>query len=91
MNIFAGDIVYSKAGRDMGRPFVVLSVVDTNFVMLADGRLRKVDKPKKKKIKHLEKSGYRAQVVADKLREGLVVTNPDLKRALAEFTNDIDA
>ena len=91
MNIFAGDIVYSKAGRDAGKTLVVLSVVDENFVMLADGRLRKVDTPKKKKVKHLEKTGYKAEAVAEKLKEGLRVTNPDLKRALAELTTDIDA
>ena len=91
MNVFAGDIVYSKAGRDAGRPFVVLSVADAQHVMLADGRLRRVDKPKKKKVKHLEKSGQVAELVAQKLSEGLRVTNPDLKRALAELLSDNDA
>ncbi len=90
MEVFAGDIVYSKAGRDKDKPFVVLSVVDSQFVLLADGRLRRVDQPKKKKIKHLLKSGYSSAYIAEKLAEGAKVTNPDLKKVLAEFLNEHD-
>ncbi len=91
MEVFAGDIVYSKAGRDKDRLFVVLSVLDAQYAMLADGRLRRVDKPKKKKIKHLVKSGHASLYIAEKLSTGMKVTNPDLKKALAEFLNDCDA
>ncbi len=91
MEVFAGDIVYSKAGRDKDKPFVVLSVSDSQYAMLADGRLRPVDKPKKKKIKHLLKSGHVAAGIAEKLAAGMKVTNPDLKRVLAEFLETHDA
>ncbi len=88
MDVFAGDIVFSKAGRDSDRPFVVLAVLDSQYALLADGRLRRVDKPKKKKIKHLSKSGQVAQTVREKLSEGTKVTNIDLKRVLTEFLNE---
>ncbi len=88
MDVFAGDIVFSKAGRDKDRPFVVLEILDGQYAYLADGRLRRVDKPKKKKIKHLSKSGQLARDVQRKLNEGDKVTNVDLKRALTEFLND---
>lgn len=91
MEVFAGDIVFSKAGRDKEQPFVVLKVIDTQYVFLADGRTRRVDKPKKKKLKHLLKSGHVAQAVKEKLEADMKVTNPDLKRALAEFLGDCDA
>lgn len=91
MEVFAGEIVYSKAGRDKEKPFVVLSVLDSQYAMLADGRIRKVDKPKKKKIKHLLKSGHASAYIAEKLAEGMKVTNPDLKKVLAEFLNERDA
>ncbi len=91
MDVFAGDIVYSQAGRDKDRPFVVLAVLDAQYAMLADGRVRRVDKPKKKKIKHLLKSGRVAELIQEKLREGTKVTNLDLKRVLAEFLDDHDA
>ena len=91
MEVFAGDIVFSKAGRDKEQPFVVLEVLDAQYVLLADGRMRRVDKPKKKKIKHLLKSGHAAEAVREKLTAGMKVTNPDLKRALAEFLGECDA
>lgn len=91
MEVFAGDIVFSKAGRDKDRPFVVLKVIDAQYVFLADGRLRRVDQPKKKKIKHLLKSGHASAFIQKKLSEGMKVTNPDIKKALAEFLNEQDA
>jgi len=91
LDIFAGDIVYSKAGRDKDKVFVVLSVLEGQYALLADGRLRRVDKPKKKKLKHLLKSGHASSYIAEKLSEGMKVTNPDLKKVLAEFLNDVDA
>lgn len=91
MEVFAGDIVYSKAGRDKDKPFVVLSVLDSQYALLADGRLRRVDQPKKKKIKHLLKSGHSSVYIIEKLAEGAKVTNPDLKKVLAEFLNEHDA
>ena len=92
MEVFAGDIVYAKAGRDKDKPFVVLSVLssDSDYAMLADGRCRRVDQPKKKKIKHPLKSGHSSAYIAEKLAEGVKVTNPDLKKVLAEFLNEHD-
>ena len=50
MELSAGDIVYSKAGRDKDKFFIVLEVIDSEYVLLADGGLREVARPKKKKI-----------------------------------------
>jgi ribosomal protein L14E/L6E/L27E len=52
-DIFLGQIVHSKAGRDKGRYFIVVSIVDANYVLVVDGDLRKISNPKRKKIKHL--------------------------------------
>ena len=49
-----GRIVRSRAGRDSGRLFVILSEVDSDFVIIADGLLRRIDRPKKKRRKHLD-------------------------------------
>ena len=87
MDFRNGDIVLSKAGRDKGRYFVILGVIDDNFVLIADGDLRKVDNPKKKKIKHLENTGRTSERICEKLAEGMRVTNPDLCRELAEYDN----
>ena len=48
-----GSIVKSAAGRDKNRFFVVLALEDGGFAYIADGRLRKTEKHKKKKLIHL--------------------------------------
>ncbi|HIR08750.1 MAG TPA: RNA-binding protein [Candidatus Pullichristensenella stercoripullorum] len=49
-----GRLARSKAGRDKGRLCVVVEVVDEDFVLTCDGRLRTFDRPKKKRKKHLQ-------------------------------------
>lgn len=51
--IKVGQIVKSIAGRDVGKIFLVFKVIDKEYLYLVDGSLRKLDNPKKKKIKHL--------------------------------------
>ena len=55
MEIERGSLVYSIAGRDKGNLFLVLSR-EGQVVYLADGDLRKVENPKRKKIKHVNKT-----------------------------------
>ena len=53
LTMIPGRVVLSTQGRDEGRYFIVLEVIDEQFVLMADGLTRKLDHPKKKKIKHL--------------------------------------
>ena len=77
-----GTIVLSKAGRDSGRLFIVVGRVDENFVLIADGKLRKVDTPKKKKLKHLKELGFDREVA--RLCDG-ELTNRILKKQLSLY------
>lgn len=55
MDISKGSLVYSRSGRDKGKLFVVLDT-DGDYVYLADGATRRAEKPKKKKLKHINKT-----------------------------------
>ena len=46
--------IISLAGRDKGRIFVVVDDSEENYVSIADGMLRSVDKPKRKKRRHVQ-------------------------------------
>jgi large subunit ribosomal protein L14e len=81
----SGVVVISKAGRDAGGCFVILSVADDQYVWMADGERRKVLKPKKKKIKHLDIRPFVAQEIRRKLMEGETLLDSDLRRAIAVF------
>ena len=52
MEIAKSDIVRSDAGRDQGKLFVVLAV-EGEYLLLADGKGRKAESPKRKKRKHV--------------------------------------
>ena len=58
----AGEVVLSRAGRDRGRAFVIVQVLDADYVLLADGRLRTLDRPKKKKCRHLQRTSIEARL-----------------------------
>ncbi len=81
-----GTFVISKAGRDKLRPFIILKVVDEDFVLIADGLLRKVDKPKLKKIKHLNITKLQSKSIKDSLDAGDRVSDVQLKKAIADFS-----
>lgn len=52
-NIFIGQVVKSKAGRDKGEIFLIISIINKENVLIVDGKLRKIANPKLKKLKHL--------------------------------------
>ena len=49
-----GRVVRSTAGRDEGRLFLVIGEADEQHLLIADGGLRRTDRPKKKKRRHLK-------------------------------------
>ncbi len=48
-----GQLVTSKMGRDLGKKYVVIEFYDDNHVNVADGFVRKMNRPKRKNVKHL--------------------------------------
>jgi len=48
-----GRMAWSKAGRDKGKPYVIVEALDDRYVLVCDGVLRTLDRPKKKKLMHL--------------------------------------
>lgn len=52
MDFVKGQLVRSKAGRDQNRTLAVLKV-EGEQLLLADGRLRTLASPKRKKAKHV--------------------------------------
>ena len=57
-----GQVVLSTCGRDMGKLQMVLKILDDSYVLVVDGKQRKIEKTKKKKIKHLQKYNKKLQL-----------------------------
>ena len=47
-----GRVALSRAGRDEGRKFLVIEEIDADFVFVADGKNRGMERPKKKRRSH---------------------------------------
>ncbi len=77
VNIQKGSVVKSTAGRDQGGYYVAVEAED-RFVFIADGKERKLEKPKRKNVKHISPTRYVIDT-AD-------LTNKKLKRLLSEFS-----
>ena len=81
-DINISDVVMTTAGRDAGQWFYVIDA-DPVFLLLANGKDRTLDKPKRKKRKHVQKVLRSETRVAEKIRSGDKVLNGELRRDLA--------
>lgn len=86
-NPVIGRVAYSKAGRDKERLFIVIGVIDEDFVLVADGDLRPVEKPKKKRIKHLKYTDLVAEDIVRIIESGKTLLNADIQKAINEMRN----
>lgn len=84
MEFEIGHVVRSAAGHDRGDLFLIVGI-DGDYLLLADGRTRKTEKPKRKKKKHVHREGVSASPAALRLRKGERAGNNEIRRALAVF------
>jgi len=84
-DLVLGQVVKSKAGRDKGNVFIVVDVLSKDYVLIADGEIRKIERPKKKKVKHLIKYNAIEYEIRDKLLEGKKVQNSEIKKTLEKY------
>ena len=82
MEIHKSDIVLYEAGRDKGMLFFVIDT-DGVYVSLANGKERKLETPKRKKLRHVRLVLRPDSSVAVKIRSGDRVLNSELRRELA--------
>ena len=84
------DVVLSTAGRDQGKLFYVIGT-DPVFLLLANGKDRTLEKPKRKKRRHIQKVLRAETRVAEKLRNGDKVLNSELRRDLAYLSREMQS
>lgn len=84
MEVDKSSLIVSKAGRDKGQLFYVIDT-DEQYVYLVDGKSRKLEKPKRKKRKHVEQVPRTESRIAEKIRNGEKVLNSELRKELASL------
>ena len=79
MEIVKGSVVIAKAGRDKGRAFAVVELIDPRTALIADGKRRPLERPKRKNLIHLQ---------ATKTVVDCDTTNRQLRTFLKEFSQE---
>ena len=82
--IEVGSVVKSMAGRDEGRLFIVISEIDQDFVWVANGKLRGMERQKKKRRKHLKPMGKVIEAVVERLKNQKAIEDHELRAWLRE-------
>lgn len=77
----AGMFARSLAGHDAGRLYVVVRV-EGQYVYLADGKLKTVDKPKKKKRKHIQANYVISPVLSEAQEDNRLFTDEEIRKAI---------
>ena len=89
-DINISDVVISTAGRDQGKLFYVIDA-DPIYLLLVNGKDRTLDKPKRKKRKHVQKVLRAETRVALKIQSGDKVLNSELRRDLAYLSQQMQS
>ncbi len=83
-----GQIVFSKKGRDKGLAFIIYDH-DEAYVYLVNGKERRLEKPKKKKIIHIQPTNMTDAAIKDKLEKGSYIQDSDIRKALAKYNGNM--
>ena len=78
-----GYFAYSLSGHDKGKIYLIMSE-DQDYVYLADGDVRTIDRLKKKNKKHIQvikKTGRRTDLIS--------VTDEEIKYQIKQYCKDI--
>ena len=81
-NNLIGRVVLAKTGRDAGKFFVIVGIIDNNYVYIANGKNRKIEKPKLKKLKHLNFTNVSAEEVISSLLRKEPITNANINKII---------
>lgn len=76
-----GQVVISKSGRDKGKFFVIIDIIG-EYIYLVDGNLRRVENPKKKKLKHIQPTNIIINQLQKDIVSGVKISNADVRKVL---------
>ena len=86
--IQVGHVVQSIQGRDKGRLMVVIDIIDDEYALLVDGSLRRLDKPKKKKVKHFVSTGLISEEIRQRVLSDRKMNNALIRVELERLTDN---
>ncbi len=83
-----GMFATSSAGHDKGKLYIIIEESE-EYVYLTDGRLKPVDRPKKKKKKHIQIIRKVDETIQFMIEEKKPISNEMVKRAIKEYEHKL--
>ena len=77
-----GRVVYSKKGRDQEKIFIVIKVINDQYVIVADGDFRRIENPKLKNIRHLQFTNIVDHELVEMLSKDEVPANHVIRKSI---------
>lgn len=87
VTIETGMLARSKAGHDRNKLYIIIRS-DTEYVWLADGVYKTVEKPKKKKKKHMQVIHRIPEPIQNALGSEDALLNEHIKKAIESESRD---
>ena len=84
--ICIGRVVISRAGHDKGKAFAVVGMEDGQYVLLSDGDLRKIAKPKRKKRMHVFATPFVSAELKESIEKGVMPLDASIRKAVGSVT-----
>lgn len=85
-----GYFARSIAGHDKGKMYIIIEGTHEtgkeDLVYLTDGDLKPLDKPKKKKIKHIQVVKTSDPRIEELIQHGQEIRDKDIKRAIKTYS-----
>ena len=88
LNKYIGCFATSLAGHDHNNVYIIVDA-DDEYVYLADGKLKKVDNPKKKKLKHVQLIKRTDDTITGRINDNAALMNEDIKYAIKKYIADM--
>lgn len=82
-----GMLALSKSGHDRNHIYVIIRE-ENEYVYLADGKSKPLEKPKKKSRKHIQIIHKVQEDILEKLLNGKKIDNDEIKRAIKLYELD---
>jgi len=78
----------SKAGHDKNQLYIILDASD-DYVYVVDGRLKTLEKPKRKNVKHVQIINHIDMELVRKRKNNEIISNEDIKKAIKLYKSRI--
>ncbi|NLD06107.1 MAG: KOW domain-containing protein [Synergistaceae bacterium] len=85
-----GDVVFVRRGKNKGKFFIVVGIESETRIFIADGSNYSVEKPKKKNVKHLQRTLMNLEDVAERVAGGKPLDNGWLVQKISALLDNSD-